>query len=118
VPDTQGAEFARGHSAGVIAAELREHGARLTRLNGSIERHAAAIEALTLSVQRLDSNTTANNRTVIAMMKSAEETAKKTAEALAAAELARRTKSEHSWSPLAQMGHRSRYCRRCNSGTG
>jgi len=106
VPESPEAAYERG----VTAAELREHGGRLNKLNGSIARHAAAIEALTLVVQELTSTTAAGQAQVVARMDAAAETVRTTAAALAAAEVARvaaetaaQARTERRWTPLGKL---------------
>jgi len=66
-------------------------GAPPTTINGSVHRFADEVHALTLAVQRLsDQADDAAERVVV------------TASALKAAEDARRSRSESSWSPLSR----------------
>ncbi len=111
MPETPEAAFERGHVAGATVAELHEHSTRLDALNGSIARHSSAIEQMTLAVQALNATTTANHKALVAQMAAAAEAVRTTAAALAAAdaariaaETARRTKSERSWTPMMRMG--------------
>lgn len=103
--------FERGHNAGVTAAELIEHGRRLDRVNGSIERHAVALETMALAVEKLSAQTQADNRAILAQMMASAEAVRTTADALAKAEDARiaadRVQRDHNdrrWSPLTRAG--------------
>ena len=82
------ADFDSGFAAGEIAAKLKEHDSHLTKINGSMERVADTLQALTLAVQRLGDQAEADRRTVIT-----------TAAALKAAEEARLATSEKHWTP-------------------
>lgn len=83
--------YERGHLAGEIAARLANHDRHFDRINGSIEKTAAALIALEKATQRLADEAKASAATVIA-----------TAEALEKADVARRDKSEQRWSPHAR----------------
>ena len=85
--------FARGRDAGKVDQRLGDHDVHFSAINGSIARLATNVADLALSVQRLIDKFDASEKTVIA-----------TASALEKADVARRAKSDQSWSPLARWG--------------
>lgn len=89
--ESSGDAYDRGHAAGEIAEQLRRHEAHFSRINGSIADSAEALEGLTLAVQRLADQATADASTRVA-----------TAKALHDAEVARRHAADRSWSPIAK----------------
>jgi hypothetical protein len=79
----------RAFAAGQIDARLAGHDEHFARINGSIERLADEMHLMNLVVQRLADDAKANEATVI-----------KTAAALKDADIARREKSDSSWTPF------------------
>lgn len=77
---------------GRVDATLDEHTAHLQKINGSIERFAVAVEALTLQIQRLGDAAGADRRMVIT-----------TAAALKQADEARRDRGDSRWSPVQKV---------------
>lgn len=88
-----GDAYDRGHVAGGIDARLAGHDRHFAKINGSIERLANEMHALTLAVQRLGDQAVSRDATVVT-----------TAAALKDAEDARRAQSDQSWSPWAKLG--------------
>lgn len=86
--DEAGEAFERGHAAGAIAERLASHDRHFAAINGSLDRLASEMHALTLAVQRLGDQAVSRDATVVV-----------TAAALKDAEEARRSKTESSWSP-------------------
>lgn len=83
------AAYVRGTDAGRIEQRLATYDRHFETINGSVQSTARQLESLTLAIQRLGDQMRANAATVVA-----------TAEALKAAEEARRAKTEQSWSPV------------------
>jgi hypothetical protein len=79
----------RGYEAGMVAARLAQHDAHFAEINGSINRMVGEMHSLVLAVQRLGDQATADAATVIT-----------TAEALKAADQARRDQAELTWTPF------------------
>jgi hypothetical protein len=92
VPETASEAFDRGHVAGGTDARLADHDKHFAAINGNIVRMANEMHELTMAVQRLADQATARDATIIA-----------TANALRAADEARRTKSEQTWSPWSRI---------------
>lgn len=84
--------YERGHLAGEIAARLAGHDQHFADINGSIAALASEMHQLTLAVQRLGDQAVSRDATVVT-----------TAAALKDAEDARRSKDDHSWSPLTRV---------------
>lgn len=96
--ETNEAAFARGVTAGEIAEQLKRHENHLSKINGSTEKTALAIEAfnrtqqkMELQLQRLADQAEADSKTRVA-----------TAAALKDADEARRTTADRAWSPVAR----------------
>jgi hypothetical protein len=85
-------DYERGHSAGEIAARLAGHDKHFASINGSLADIAKEMHALTLAVQRLGDQAVARDATVLT-----------TAAALKAADEARRSMSDSSWSPWQKL---------------
>lgn len=83
--------FTRGRDAGKVDQRLGDHDTHFAAINGSIARLATNVAELALSMQRLIDKFDSSQATVIA-----------TAAALEKADVARRAKSDQSWSPLAR----------------
>jgi uncharacterized coiled-coil protein SlyX len=81
--------FTRGRDAGKVDQRLGDHDIHFAAINGSITRLATNVADLALSMQRLIDKFDSSEKTVIA-----------TAAALEKADVARRAKSDQSWSPL------------------
>ena len=81
-------DYERGHTA----ARMSNYDRHFERLNGSMDRNAAAIESLTLAVQQLRDQHEADARTRV----STAQALKEAAEALSA-------RSERRWSPVARI---------------
>lgn len=84
--------YDRGLVAGEIAARLADHDKHFANINGSMEKVASELHALALGVQRLADSAASDRATVIT-----------TAAALKAAEDARRTQSDTSWTPWQRI---------------
>ncbi len=85
--------YDRGAAAGGIAERLASHDRHFEAINGNLARLADEMHGMTLAVQRLGDQAQADRETAIT-----------TAAALAAADAARRAKSETAWSPLTRLG--------------
>lgn len=85
-------EFERGKVQGRTDNRLDDHDDHFAKLNGSVVVLGAKVEELTLAIQRLIDQGTANAATVLT-----------TAAALKDAEAARRDRTEQSWSPFAKV---------------
>jgi hypothetical protein len=92
VSDPAIGDYERGHAAGTISERLREHDRHFERINGSMDMVGLRLGELVMQVQRLADAAQADRATVVT-----------TAAALKAAEDARRTKAESSWSPLGRL---------------
>ena len=84
-------EYERGKIQGRTDNRLDAHDDHFAKLNGSVVVLGDKVQELTLAIQRLIDQGTANAATVIT-----------TASALKDAEAARRDKSEQTWSPFAK----------------
>lgn len=80
------------YNRGKVDAQLAEHSQHLAKINGSMERVADELHAMTMQVQRLADAADADRATVIV-----------TAQALEKAEAARRVKSEQGWTPFQRV---------------
>jgi hypothetical protein len=85
-------DYDRGHIAGGVDARLAGHDVHFRTINGSIERLANEMHALTLAVQRLGDQAISRDATVVT-----------TAAALKDAEDARRSAGTTSWAPWAKL---------------
>jgi hypothetical protein len=83
--------FVRGQESGKVDQRLGDHDVHFTAINGSLARLAINVADLVLVVQRLADKFDASEVRVVA-----------TAAALKEADLARRDKTDRSWSPLAR----------------
>jgi hypothetical protein len=87
-----GDDYDRGVAAGEIAARLAGHDRHFASINGSLEKIATEMHALTLAVQRLGDQAEANAKTVIS-----------TAKALKEADETRRQSYEQGFSPIQKV---------------
>lgn len=86
------AAYDRGLTDGRIDARLAGHDRHFDAINGSLARIANELHDLKLAVQRLADQAVSDATTRIA-----------TAEALEKADLARRSRNEQRWSPVARL---------------
>jgi hypothetical protein len=91
-PETPQQAYDRGADAGRIEQRLATYDRHFETINGSVMDTAKQLKELSLQVQRLVDRMDANAATVLA-----------TANALKAADEARRDKTEQSWSPWQKV---------------
>lgn len=91
-PEPLDAAYDRGVTDGRIDARLTGHDQHFATINGSLARIADEMHDVRLALQRLADQAVSDATTRIA-----------TAEALEKAELARRSRNEQRWSPVARL---------------
>jgi hypothetical protein len=92
VTEQPDAAYDRGLTDGRIDARLANHDRHFDAINGSLARVADEMHDMKLAVQRLADQAVSDATTRIA-----------TAEALEKAEVARRSRNEQRWSPVAKL---------------
>jgi hypothetical protein len=95
--------FDRGETAGQIAERLAGHDRHFAAINGSLERIANEMHAMSLTQQALSTALTNGLRQIADQQTERDRTVLTTAKALKDAEEARRDKTEQSWSPFQRL---------------